>query len=131
MILDTEFFISLDQNDPDAQQLAAELEAADVPLRVPAAVVFELYISVGLGGTPTKNARTNEAVIANKPVVELGANIARRAGALEGAHRASDTKPVLGAVDAIVAATGLVHHEPIVTNDRDFQTVDGLAVELY
>lgn len=108
MILDTEFFISLDEDDPDAEQLAAELEASDVPLRVPTVVLHELYISVGLGSTPTENVRTNEALVANKPIVDLDANIARRAGTLEGTHRASDSKPTLGAVDAIVASTGLV-----------------------
>lgn len=131
MILDTELLISIDNDEPAAADLAVELEAAGVPMRIPTAVVFELYISVGFGGTPNSNARANEALVANKPTVALDANVARRAGTLEGQHRASSSKPVLGPVDAIVAATGLTLNEPVVTNDGDFETVDGLAVELY
>jgi len=130
MILDTEFLIELDEENPDALELAAELEAADVPLRVPAMVVQELYVGVGAGDDSHGNARKYEALIANKPVVEMDENVARRAGALEGVHIASDTKPELGPGDAIVAATGLQYNEPVVTNDEDFTHVDGLSVEL-
>ena len=69
--------------------------------------------------------------MANKPVVVLDENIARRAGALEGHHLTSDSKPTLGPGDATVAATGLVWNEPVVTNDSDFEHVDGLDIERY
>lgn len=130
MILDTEFLIELDDEDPAALELAAELEAADVPLRVPSIVIQELYVGVGAGSRAYENARKYEALIANKPIVEMDANIARRAGALEGLHLVSDSKPDLGPGDAVVAATGLQYNEPVVTNDADFTTVDGLGVEL-
>ncbi len=94
-------------------------------------VIQELYVSVGAGGDPNENARAYDALVANKPVVPLDENIARRAGVLEGEHLTSDSKPTLGPGDAIVAATGLVHNEPVVTNDTDFETVDGLSVALY
>lgn len=68
--------------------------------------------------------------MANKPVVEMDENIARQAGALEGRHIASDSKPALGSGDAIVAATGFQYNEAVVTSDRDFTHVDGLAVKL-
>lgn len=130
MILDTEFLIELDAENPDAEALATELEAANVPLRVPTVVIQELYVAVGAGDAPHENARKYEALIRNKPVVDMDETIARRAGALEGIHLASDTKPALGPGDAIIAATGLQYNEPVVTNDRDFTHVDGLAVEL-
>ncbi|MFB6302616.1 MAG: PIN domain-containing protein [Haloferacaceae archaeon] len=131
MILDTEFLISLKAGDEAARALAADLEANSVPTRVPTIVVEELYVSVGAGGTPNANARDYEALVANKPVVPLDANIARRAGALEGQHLDSDTKPDLGPGDAIVAATGLTYNEAVVSNDEGFQDVDGLTVETY
>jgi len=130
MILDTEFLIALDNQSEAAREKAAEIEAADVPLRVPAMVIQELYVGVGAGTQPFENARKYEALIANKPVVGMNENIARRAGALEGQHIASDSKPELGPGDAIVAATGLQYNEPVVTNDRDFTHVDGLSVTL-
>lgn len=131
MILDTEFFISLRAGEPRALDLAAELEAAGVPTRVPTIAIQELYVGVGAGGDPTENVREYEALVANKPIVPMDATIARRSGALEGQHLASNEKPNLGPSDAVVAATGLVHNEAVVTNDGDFETVDGLRVELY
>ena len=131
MILDTEFLISLRAEEEAAVELAADLESTGVPTRVPAIAIEELYVGVGAGASPTDNVRSYEALIANKPVVPLDANISRRAGALEGQHLASDSKPELGPADAIVAATGLVYNEAVVTNDGDFESVDGLQVELY
>ncbi|UPM43495.1 hypothetical protein [Halocatena salina] len=48
-----------------------------------------------------------------------------------GTHRASNTKPNLNSENAIVAATGLKYDEPVVTDESDFETVDGLRVESY
>lgn len=131
MILDTGFFISLKAEEDAALDLATELETAGLPTRVPTIVLKELYVAVGAGDIPTQNAGTYEALIANKPIVSLDENVSRRAGALEGQHIASDSKPELGPADAIVAASGLTMNEAVVTNDRDFETVDGLDVELY
>ena len=131
MILDTEFFISIDDDVESAEDVAAELEVEGLPTRVPTAVVQELYVSVGVSNDPTGNARAYEALVENKLVVSLDEHIARRAGTLEGQHLASDTKPNLGSTDSIVAATGLTMNEAAVTNDRDFESVDGLDVELY
>jgi predicted nucleic acid-binding protein len=130
MILDTEFLIALDNQSEAAREKAAEIEAADVPLRVPTMVIQELYVGVGAGTQPFENAKKYEALIGNKPVVGMNENIARQAGTLEGQHIASDSKPELGPGDALVAATGLQYNEPVVTNDRDFTHVDGLSVAL-
>jgi predicted nucleic acid-binding protein len=130
MILDTDFLIDLDAGNPEAIETAAELEADGVPLRVPTIVVQELYVAVGAGSESFTNARKYEALVANKPVVGMDEAIARQAGALEGQHIASDSKPDLGTGDAVVAATGLQYNEPVVTSDRDFTAVDGLPVEL-
>ena len=131
MILDTEFLISLQAEETAAVERAAELEATGVPSRIPTIVIQELYVSVGAGGDANENARAYNALVANKPVAPLNENIAQRAGVLEGQHLTSDSKPALGPGDAIVAATGLVYNEPVITNDTDFNTVDGLSVELY
>lgn len=127
MILDTDFFISLRRGEETAIELAAELEGSGQPTRVPTAVIQELYVGVGAGFENA--AQQYDALLANEPLVRLDENIARRAGRLEGEHLASDSKPELGPVDAIVAATGLTHSEPVVTRDEDFQSVDGLAIE--
>ena len=132
MILDTNFIIALRSDAPDAAEKAAELEASAVPLRLPSVVVHELYVGVGAGSDPTRNVREYEALVGNKPVVPLDENIARRAGALEGQHLASDTKPDLGLADAVVAATGIVYNEAVVTDDTtDFGSIDGLRIETF
>lgn len=129
MILDTEFIIALANGDPDAKALATELESSAVPLRVPTVVLRELYVGVGAGDSAFENARKYDSLVANKPVVELTENIAKQAGALQGRHYASDSKPRLGPGDAVIAATALQYNEPVVTSDGDLEHVDGLAVE--
>jgi predicted nucleic acid-binding protein len=131
MILDTEFFISLQAEEPAAIELATQLERQSVPTRIPTVVIEELYVGVGAGERANDNVRQYEALTANMPLVELDENISRRAGALEGTHLTSDSKPDLGPGDAIVAATGLVYNEAVVTNDGDFESIEGLNVELY
>lgn len=89
-----------------------------------------MYVGVGAGTKPETNSRQYEALVANKPIVPLDENIARRAGIIEGEHVASDTKPNLGIVDATVAATAMAHNEAVVSDDKsDFETIDGLQFE--
>ena len=131
MILDTDFFISLREGNPDAVEMATELERSGQPTRVPTVVIQELYGGVGAGVDSGENASAYDALLANEPVVPLDENVARTAGRLEGLHLRSDDKPALGPVDAVVAATGLTFSEPVVSCDGDFETVDGLAVETW
>jgi predicted nucleic acid-binding protein len=126
MIIDTSFLRALDEERRVAERLASELEASDVPLRVPTPVLYELYISAGAGDDPALNAHSNEALVATLPIADLDENIAGKPGI----HRQSDQKPDLDPVDSMVAATGLTYNEPVVTGDRsDFGSVDGLAIE--
>jgi hypothetical protein len=106
MILDKGFFVSLKNEVATAVELVSDLELRGVPTRVPTILIQELYVSVGAGNEPEENARQYEALIANKPIVSLDENIARRAGTLEGIHLMSDSKPNLGAADAVVAPDG-------------------------
>jgi len=129
MILDTNFLIALREGQESAEAVAATVESQGLPLRVPTVVVQELYVGVGVGSQSNQNARAYEALVSNKPVVPLDENISRRAGVIEGQHIASDRKPTLGFADSVVAATGLVHNESVVTDDTsDLGTVDGLDV---
>ena len=131
MILDTTFLVDLRDDDENAEAKSAELEATGLPLRLPSIVIWELYFGVGAGADTTENQRAYENLVANKPVVVLDGGLARRAGALMGTHRASDSKPNLDPGDSIVAATGLKYDEPVVTTDRDFEQIEGLRIESY
>lgn len=129
MIADTSYLIAIDNSDADARAFSRANENAGVPQRVPTISILKLYISVGLGSQPNLNARSYEQLVENLPTVPLEENIARRAGVVLGAHRASDSKPNLGLGDAVVAATGLAYNEAVVTADvGDFSSVDGLEV---
>jgi predicted nucleic acid-binding protein len=71
--------------------------------------------------------RAYEELVGNLPIIDIGQNIARRAGVIQGEHLVSDTKPTLGLADATIAATALVYNEPVVTEDTDdFGSVEGL-----
>lgn len=127
MILDTNYIIALDEQNPDAIELSREHDAANLPQRLPATVLSELYVSVGAGQIPRDSAQAYEELVGNLPVVEIDENIARRAGAIQGEHLASDTKPTLSLADATTAATALVYNESVVTDDvDDFGSVEGL-----
>jgi predicted nucleic acid-binding protein len=129
MILDTNFLGALKDQDEGALEKAGELEASGVPLRVPTVVWFELFIPIGHTTRRQYKISDQQAyrrLLASKPTVDLTKSIATRAGVLEGTHRRSDSKPNLGPVDAIVASTGLEKNEPVVSDDRDFDAVDGL-----
>ena len=131
MILDTTYLIGLREDDENARAKAAELESTGLPLRLPLIVIWELYFEVGGGTDMVPNQRAYEKLITNKPVAPLDGTLARRAGILIGTHRTNNTKPNLDPGDSIVAATGLKYNEPVVTDDSDFESVDGLCVESY
>lgn len=133
MILDTEFLGNLQAGNETAREKAADMEDADVPIRIPTAVVWEIHYGIGKT-TEEEGVRLQRAyrrLFASHPVVDLTDDIARRAGVLRGVHRSSDGKRTLDGADSPVAATALSLGEPVVSNDRDFLDVAGLAVETY
>ncbi|WP_276258055.1 PIN domain-containing protein [Haloglomus litoreum] len=130
MILDTNFLGALKDRHPGALAKAEELETSGVPLRVPTIVWFELFIPVGHTNRQQyrlEDQRAYRRLISSRPTVDLTQSIAKRAGVLEGTHRRSDSKPALGPADAIVASTALEVNEPVVSDDDDFDHVDGLT----
>lgn len=133
MILDTQYLGSLVEQLPNARAKAAALDDRDVPIRVPSAVVWEIYY--GIGKTPeTKRItlqRAYKRLLRAFPVVDLDDDLGRRAGVLRGKHADSDRLKNLDGADSIVAATALAKGEPVVSNDEDFQDVEGLIVETY
>jgi predicted nucleic acid-binding protein len=134
VILDSNYLGALVDNKPSALELAEEFEQRDVPTRVPTAVVWESYsgvASVGSVDVVDELRGLYERFLASRSTTDLTDNVARRAGTLNGRHMASDELPELDGVDSIVAAHGLVLDEPVVSNDRAFQDVDGLDVVLY
>ena len=129
MILDTNFLGALKDQHPGARLKAQELELSAEPLRVPTIVAYELFISVRKTGDDVYRQQDRQAyrrLTASKPKAELTEAIATQAGILEGDHQRSDSKPNLGGGDAIIAATAQQYDEPVVSDDTDFDHVDGI-----
>jgi tRNA(fMet)-specific endonuclease VapC len=133
VILDTEFLGKLVEQDPAARRKAGELDATGVPTRVPAMVTWELYYGVSNAPEPKRHTLRDgyEKLLQSFPVVEMDASLARKAGTLRGRHARSDSLSDLDGADSMVAAAGLTVDEPVVSNDEDFEDVDGLTVETY
>lgn len=134
MILDTQYLGSLVDGDEAAREKAAELDSRNVPTRVPTAVVWEAYTGIG-NAVPAETAEQLRQLygrlLASCSTADLTPEVARRAGELNGNHLRSDTVTELDGADSIVAAHGLLLDEPVVSNDSDFQDVEGLEVITY
>ena len=134
MILDTQFLGALVDGDTDARRKATEIDELRVPARVPTAVVWEAYTGVGnvaSDRTADQLRGLYERLLATRPIIDLTLKVSRHAGELNGKHRQSDSLSELDGADSIVAAHGLRRDEPVVSNDRDFQDVEGLSVVTY
>ncbi|WP_311172581.1 PIN domain-containing protein [Halobellus ordinarius] len=134
MILDTQFLGALVDGSDGARAKAAEIDDRRVPTRVPTAVVWEAYTGIG-NAASAETARQlrglYERLLANHSTVALTPDVSQRAGELNGTHLKSDTLTDLDGADSIVAAHGLLLDEPVVSNDGDFQDIDGLEVVTY
>ena len=134
MILDTQYLGALVDGDEGAREKAVELDELDVATRIPTTVVWEAYTGIGNVASPetaTQLRGLYERLLASRSTADLSPEIARRAGELNGKHLKSDTLSELDGADSIVAAHGLLLAEPVVSNDSDFEDVEGLSVETY
>jgi len=133
VILDTVFLGDLADRVPAARELACDLDERQVPTRVPTVVGWEAFTGVG-NAYPDRADELRavyERLLASRSTVDLNPTTARRGGLLNGESIRSDTDAQLDGVDSVVAAHGLLLDEPVVTNDNDFQAVDGLEVVTY
>jgi predicted nucleic acid-binding protein len=113
---------------------ARDLDSQTVPKRIPTAVLWETYTGIGnvASEETAKRLRAQyQRLVAARSVVHLTPDVARRAGMLNGEHMSSDQLSTLDGADSIVAAHGLARGEPVVSNDTDFQDVQGLSVVTY
>ena len=128
MILDTSFVLDLLEGDAGAVDKAAELEADDVPMKLPTMTHLELYIGVGAAVSPDEERRIRR-VIDPLPVVPMDETIAMRAGRAIGEVDTSRFKRRKG--DAVIGATADVEGVPVLTRTvDDFENL-GFAVETY
>jgi predicted nucleic acid-binding protein len=134
VIVDTNYVGALVERDASALALAREADGSVEPVRLPTAVIWELFY--GLGKLENREhsstlRRKYSSITNGMATAEMDGSVARRAGELRGKHKASDSLRDLDGADSIVAAHGMAVNEPVATNDGDFQDVDGLEVVTY
>jgi len=133
MILDTSFLIALGNGDRGAFEVGEELAASGEVQWLPAPVVGELEYGVEMAGSDEEKRRVRNACRLY-PIVEINAEIARRAGRLLArADRGAGGPGEAGVddVDAMVAAVSEQLGDPVLTdNVCDFEAL-GVAVETF
>lgn len=119
-ILDTAFIIDTWGGDEQALALVDRLDRDRVSQKVSAMTVFELYHGVVKAQKPEDERRRVMDVLESKTIVDADRPIMSKAGR-QYAHLDLRGKRV-GEGDCIVAATGLVLDEPVVTRNVEHFT---------
>jgi tRNA(fMet)-specific endonuclease VapC len=115
MLLDASFLIDLMEGQPGAVALAAAIDAEGDRLRMPAPVLFELWVGAARAGARTSDRQQLELLETSYEAVEFDAADARAAGTLQATLRR--TGRALGTVDAQLAGMALARSEELVTGD--------------
>ncbi|TKX74307.1 type II toxin-antitoxin system VapC family toxin [Halorubrum sp. GN11_10-6_MGM] len=130
MILDSSFLIDLMNGDDGAVEAAREIEGSSVPQRVPAQVVYELYVGVGYSESASREVENIQSVLESRPIVGLTEDVAKHAGRIDGQLRREGGR--IGQGDIKIAATAIRHDEPVITgNPADFNRIPDVEVREY
>lgn len=130
MLLDASFLIDLLEGQPQAVALAAAIDAEGDRLRLPAPVLFELWVGAARAGGGTSDRLQLERLETSYEAVGFDAADARAAGTLQANLRRAGR--ALGTVDAQLAGMALARSEALVTGDE--QLVDlghGVPIRTY
>lgn len=131
MILDTSFLEDVAREDAAALETATTIQEAEIPERVSVISLYELYWGVGYVDRPEAEIAEIGAVLETKELYPVTPEIARKAGRLAG-HLSSIGEPLNDPGDELIAATGIVHEEPVLTRNVDhFERIPMLRVETY
>nr|WP_303650297.1 PIN domain-containing protein [Halalkalicoccus sp. NIPERK01] len=118
------------QGDSRAKRRIEDIESQRIPLRISSVSLFELYHSVERVKESADRRRRIEAVLDSKPTYSADDAVMKKAGRIDG-RLATDGQAV-GMGDTIIAATALVHEEPVLTRNVDhFERIDGVVIESY
>ena len=125
--LDTSFLVDLRRGLPSAIAKAEALEAAGEPKCVtpPAAAEF-LVNAYRIGGPRLERAR---ALLDSLVLLDMDRESCEEAGRL-GTELVSRGESI-GAIDLLIAAISKRHGQRLLTRDRAFSGIPGLAVETY
>ncbi|WP_122091303.1 PIN domain-containing protein [Halalkalicoccus subterraneus] len=130
MIEDTSFIIDILHDDSDAVRFLDIIESEQRPERLASITVLELYEAVPQLDIPEERRQKILAVLDSRHAIPGDTKVMRKAGKLSGELITSGQE--VDREDCIIAATALLHDEPIVTRNVDhFERIDGLDVRTY
>jgi len=121
-LLDTSFFVATEAGRPRRE--LPEIDQTEISV----VTLAELSIGVLTAGEDERPARlaTLSAVESTWDPIPVDAEVARAfAGIVAGLRSARRRVPLL---DALIAATAIVEGIPIVTQDRDYESIPGVRV---
>jgi predicted nucleic acid-binding protein len=130
MILDTSFLIDLMDGNAGAITRAEILERQEMNQRIPAQVVYELYVGVGYTETPNQEVEKIQSILESRPIEETTPEIAKLAGRVDGTLRREGDR--VAPNDIIIGATARHYGEPVLTgNPSDFERIPKVEVNTY
>ncbi len=130
MIQDTSFIIDLLRGDENAERLLDIIEKEARPQKVSAVTVLELYEGVARSQMPESKQQRILDILDTKHVMSADRSVMRRAGKISGGL--IDDGKRIEREDCIIAATGLLNDEPIITRKANhFERIDGLEIRTY
>lgn len=125
--MDTSFLVDLLKEEPAATERAAALEGSGERPSVPAVALTELLIGAYYRGGSFLNESLELA--ASLQVIDTDAEIASEAARI-GADLLRRGE-AMSQLDLVIAATARLRQAILVTRDRAFARIPGLAVETY
>lgn len=130
MLLDASFLIDLMEGRPEAVALARSIDREGQPLRIPAPVLFELWIGAARSGHPEAEAHRIEELLVAYETAGFDETDARAAGTLQASL--SRTGRGLGTVDVQLAGMAVARSEELVTGDLGLASIGrGVPIRSY
>lgn len=130
MIADTDVLIDVMQDNERTKQRISSIESQRIPLRLSSVSLFELYYGVERVKDSARRRRRIEGVLESEPAYSADNAVMKKAGRIDG--RLAANGRAIGMGDTIIAATAVVHEEPILTRNVDhFDRIDDVEIESY
>lgn len=125
--LDTSFLVDFLRGDPAAVRKARQLEDLQVRRSVPAPAAYELL--EGALGRGERHLARAVALLDSVDIIPTDLRVASDAARI-GAEGRRKGYTIVG-IDILIAASARVNHLVLLTRDKAFSHVHGLAVEPY
>lgn len=129
MILDSTFLIDVLRGSADVSDLIEDIDATGTPF-VSAVTVMELYEGIHLADASQGERSAVRGLLTDVTELPFDRDCAMRAGQIN-ADLVGSGEPI-DETDVMIAATALVHDQPIVTRNVDhFDRIENLRVVSY